>query len=356
MNHNAVKLPTLQRTVSKAVQPLRPTSTPMEITPTPSSSSSSSTSWVQIHPAPSKPPSNASGKLYSGSESSDPKQKDSGSSSDVKSIKKSQPTTISTDTPNDPFASITDPERKLMYGKLMKSDTTGGMLNIKRYYANFNSASLVGATNTNYILNNVTQQTATVNPSIATRINQSIHCHRIKCRYSIQWLSVGNSTDGDWHYRPVILVLYRDKLPITPGTAPTCFGTGQDPPDASTFQMFNRLGDLTTAQAANFRAFRDPFFSTFQHVYFYKLVNPPMRALNVGAFSGANGVGASWPQVVHEEFDVDLHKFITNFPNGSNSPMTNSLFLTAIPTEGLEANQAINMELSSELMFTDAPL
>lgn len=324
----------------------------MEVTPT-TSSSSSSPSWVQIQPSFNA--SNASGKLHSRPESSDPKQKDCRSSSDAKSVEKSKPTTNSADAPDDPFAAITDPERKLAYGKLMKSDTTGGMLNIKRSYANFASASIVAATNTNYNLNQVIQQNATVNPSIATRINQSIHNHRVKIRIGIQWLSAGNSTDADWHYRPVIAVLYRDKLPLVPGTAPTCFGTGQDPPDASTAQMFNRLGDLSTAQAANFRAFRDPFFATFQHVYFYKLIKPPLGQ-TLGGFSGALGVGAAWPQQVLEEWDVDLHKFISNYPNGSNLPMTNGLFLTLIASETLEANTAINVELSSELLFTDAPL
>lgn len=101
----------------------------------------------------------------------------------------------------------------------------------------------------------------------------------------------------------IIVVIYRDKIPVTPGTPPTVHGTDANPPASTTF-LFSQLGvAASTNPAAVACMVRNPITEDAYHIYEVRHVKIPIGGFT---YTGTT-LGMPNPYSKVEHFDIDLN-------------------------------------------------
>lgn len=275
-------------------------------------------------------------KLASNSASSD----DAGKSSDEKGG--------ASKTPGDPsvFAdqaaiAIRDQLLNTRFHQMDKSSNT-----LKHYY--YYQAQSATSTETTQVVNNIVQDTSgglVNNEREGTRIKLK----RLKIRSVFSQTASAAISITNIKQLCYRIIIWREFVPLTPGTPPTCFQTDANPP-ASATAVFTRLGTPATSGEINMLAVRNPVTDRLYHIY-----HDEVRTLRSIA---ANNAGAnsyvSTPYEEHQNFDIDLHNITMDYSSTTaNSYLTNAIYITCITEDLSTSGQACLWQYISEIVFDD---
>jgi len=182
-----------------------------------------------------------------------------------------------------------------------------------------------------------------------TRITNALRLRKLRLHVRIATYSVGNNTITQ--LMPTLhLVLYRDKLPITPGTAPTVFAVDANPPQSST-AMFSQLGIAAPVGIDN--AVRNPMTERDFHIY--KKWRIDRRATEtVSNTDPAIDGFLPFPTVRHETIDVDLNGVQQIYATyaATNSEI-NNVWLSFQAASAYSANQIDTLSIAADVEFED---
>lgn len=183
-----------------------------------------------------------------------------------------------------------------------------------------------------------------------TRTTNTVRLHRCNFRMSIFRQPTGTSSVAAG--TPILRwVIWRDKIPATPGTAPTLWGTDANPP-ASTTLMFSRLGSANVVH--NQTAVFNPVTALDYHVYETGHMDLNDKA-TYDFVTPATAFGLPAPQkwFFHKEFS--LHNVVQNYASyTATAADVNDVYITFI-TDFDYSNQGYgdNTSYSSDLEFED---
>lgn len=150
----------------------------------------------------------------------------------------------------------------------------------------------------------------------------------------------------------VRLVVYREKLPVVPGTPMVMVDTGQQPPDGTTYCVFNRLGQ-NTSSTHNATAVRDPLMQMRNHVYYDKMHT--MGSAPHQYFNAAGPLGTIFQSTKYVDFDIHLD-FDSTYANTSATCIANALWLGAILDQPFATNGGqVAIDGTTVLEFCDMP-
>lgn len=195
--------------------------------------------------------------------------------------------------------SLSDPTEveSILRKELLLSRSRGrfsGIQNEKHYYSSENLITLTDSPQ-NFGFSRISG-----GPEINQRLTNTVALRSIKIRMSWKRASLQVSTVLP-RFPTITFLLYRDKVPNTPGTPPTVIGTGSDPP-ASNALMFDRLGETDTRWNAT--AIRSPF--TWLDFHIYKIEHMDFNS-HASTGSLTTGLQTSAPIAEHRVWDIDLH-------------------------------------------------
>lgn len=154
---------------------------------------------------------------------------------------------------------------------------------------------------------------------------------------------------------PVLsIVIWRDKIPSTPGTAPTIYGTDTSPPASGTL-MFSRLGQSNTSW--NSIAVLNPITVPSYHIYHVHHMD-----LNDSStydyVTPATAYGLPGPKKWRDEIHVDLNDVQQDYAiPTSTAPDVNDVYITVI-TDMSYTNQGYQdvMWFTTDTEFRDKQL
>lgn len=288
--------------------------------------------WTMVgHPSPSSQPLQTEAgpaspvqvpKLLPPPSSPSPQSKSVSKDEPVSNSKSSSSVLVPVSPPGNPLLfGITDPaEARLLRLRLVGAPET---LRTKHLFSRFvvpdaSFASYGPLAPFSTILNE-----CNVGSNYDDRIGSTIRCHHLALKLYFNLQPTIKSTGNLSNFRIGIAVL-KDKVPTTPGTAPTLYEKGENPPDGLG-AVLNCLGlDPAT----------DPFMDAVA-------VTPPQNAplydlLHFETFQAfdpyailtdlaSNGRGAFGPTTHHRVINIPLH-FVTLFASSSTTdPMYNSI-------------------------------
>lgn len=212
--------------------------------------------------------------------------------------------------------------------------------------------STIGATITStptYYELNAIPQTTVLPVTNDERVGLAIKMLRLKARivYNMVW----STTSTVYSQIPMMrVVLYREKVSVTSGTAPGVFLTDANPP-ASAIAVYSCLGQTRTNGFNSMVAVRNPITSHLYHVYHDEVIRFDPTASN---FSTGIAVGSFGPQSRFQEWDIDLHGVQVDFSgSGSSTMVTNPLWLAITCADNTSQGWVIGMTGNFDLVFAD---
>lgn len=182
------------------------------------------------------------------------------------------------------------------------------------------------------------------------RTTNTVGLKRLKIKFTIQRQPSAPSTAAA--RTPIFTyVVWRDKVPATPGTAPTVIGTDSIPP-TSTSLVFSRLGVAVGVYNSLF--VRNPVTDLEYHIYKVGHIELNDKA-TYDYTTPATAFGIPAPQRWLEHIDVDLHNVEQIYGTyGATAPDVNDIYFTYwVDLES--TNQGFNdvLNMSSEVEFED---
>lgn len=214
----------------------------------------------------------------------------------------------------------------------------------KRFYTATSYAAAAAATETTTALCRPVGGTA-----LDSRTDNVIKLHKLVIHWNIERLW-GAAPTAVVRYPIHRFVVWRDKIPSTPGTAPTVFATDADPP-VNTTCIYTRLG---VAAGAGFDSIaqRNPNTLDEYHVYYDEkhMVRP-----NAPGFDANDGKYHTQSGRLHGKIIIDLHKVQQQYASyTATEPLINDLYITTIPDQ-VTTNMgfADYVNFTSEVTFDD---
>lgn len=161
--------------------------------------------------------------------------------------------------------------------------------------------------------------------SVSSRTGNTIGYRRSTVRIKYEAVAAGLSTTTPRPFK-LHLLFWRDKVPATPGTAPTIKGTDTNPPISTTF-IFSRLGQGSAAYDA--LLVRNPITEDSYHIYHYSSHEVNMAQGSFRPTDTADGDGVTASKVLYKEIEIPLHGVQQIYPNyASTASETNNLWFT----------------------------
>lgn len=157
------------------------------------------------------------------------------------------------------------------------------------------------------------------------RLTNTIGVKHVTARFVIQRLPTGPSTVAAAN--PVLrYIFWRDKIPATPGTAPTILATDTLPPTSATC-IFSRLGNSNVIH--NSTAVFNPVTAMDYHIYEVRTV--PLNDKSTYDYTTpATAFGLAAPQKWHIEHKINLNNVRQNYATpAATAPDVNDLYFTA---------------------------
>jgi len=148
----------------------------------------------------------------------------------------------------------------------------------------------------------------------------------------------------------VTFLVWRDKIPSTPGSVPTIIDTGSNPPSDNT-TMFNRLGSADAR--FNSIAIRNPM--TFLDYHIYKIEHVPLNPSFGVTDNFTNGFMALGPKSWHFHYEIPLHYVQQVYLNAAaNVPQINDLYFSWWSDLDLTGiGYSIDLQYTSDIEFQD---
>lgn len=161
--------------------------------------------------------------------------------------------------------------------------------------------------------------------AVNTRLTNTIAVRHVTFRFSISRSPSGPSTVAA--QQPIMRYLFwRDKIPASPGSAPTILGTDTNPPSSGTL-ILSRLGSANPIDSAI--AVFNPITAMDYHVYECKSMCLNDKS-TYDYVTPATAFGVVAPQKWHFDVRLDMHKVKQNYPAyTSTAPDVNDLYFTA---------------------------
>lgn len=159
-----------------------------------------------------------------------------------------------------------------------------------------------------------------------TRLTNTVKLVKLRMRFSVARTPTGPSVAPA--RSPIMRYLYwRDKIPATPGTAPTLWGTDSNPPSSNTL-MFSRLG--SAAVVHNATAVFNPITALDYHVYEARTHELNDRS-TFDFTTPATAYGVAAPQKWMFDHEIHLHNVRQNYAAfASTAADVNDIYFTAI--------------------------
>lgn len=233
---------------------------------------------------------------------------------------------------------------QLLSTRFHKMDKSSNAL--KHFY--FYQAQNASDTETTQVLNNVPQDTSggLVNNE---RVGTQIRLKRLKIRSVFAATPSSAQTGSSMKQICYRIVIWREFVPLTPGTPPTCFQTDANPPASGT-AVFSRLGNPSTSGEINMLAIRNPMTDRLYHIY-----HDEVHTLrNIMVNNAASNSQVMAPYEHHQNFDIDLHNLVMDYSGTTaNSYLTNGINITCITEQLATAGQTCVWQYISEVVFDD---
>lgn len=186
----------------------------------------------------------------------------------------------------------------------------------------------------------------------ANRTGDVVSCRTLTLQ--LKWIRTPGSGAINTLGQPPVLrwVLWRDKVPATPGTPTATLGTSANPPNSNT-DMYSRLAQA--AVSYNSVAIRPA--DTFDRYHIYRT---GIRTFNHDeVYYDESGSHAAMPtRVWHEVIHQELHDVEITFASDSTSnAMLNDLYFSGFTDVDITAfNYTLSLQYSSDLTFRDKQL
>lgn len=160
--------------------------------------------------------------------------------------------------------------------------------------------------------------------TVSTRLTNTICLRRLRIKLLLtrSYTGAGNTIGAQM---PMVhMVIFRDKTPATPGTAPTVHGTDAAPP-ASISLLFSRLGanqgfDTDRTMILN------PITEDLYHIYTYKKFGWSYEGTNLSGTAPAQEWDHPSKCQIHEE-NLDLNEVKQIYAGSAATPVTNAIYV-----------------------------
>lgn len=158
----------------------------------------------------------------------------------------------------------------------------------------------------------------------STRTTNTISVYDTHIRFTIKRAVTGSGTTGA--NSPIFrYVIWRDKVPATPGSAPTILGTDSNPPSSTTL-MFSRLGSADPEY--NSIAVFNPITAPEYHIYESGHMELNDKA-TYDYTTPATAYGLPAPQKWIKEHRIDFHRVQQNYATyAATAPDINDIYFT----------------------------
>lgn len=193
----------------------------------------------------------------------------------------------------------------------------GSLADWKHYYTTTGPTNFSGTTQINFPLARIAGGTA-----VNTRTGNTIRLRKCRVKIFIQRATQVPSAVDVTPYLQILM--FRDKIPTTPGTVPTIWIAGANPPtDGSA--IFDALGN--TAPEARPISIRNPISESQYHIYGYH-----EHSLNLSegyTFQTSPALqGYAAPKHWVFEYNIDFHDVQQKYPTyASSQPDQNDVYL-----------------------------
>lgn len=221
----------------------------------------------------------------------------------------------------------------------------GSLADWKHFYV-VGTATAVSTTEASTALCAVTGGTAVNN-----RVTNTIGLRKLRLRYRIERVLSAAAPTAVTREPVIHVYVWRDKIPVTPGTAPTTAGTDANPPASATL-MFSRLGAATVA--AGDMPVRNPITEDAYHLYGYHKVTLDTHA-GFNLIDAAAGTGMPGPLVKFGEFMIDLNEVQQKYATfAATASDINNLWITVhSPTSYTNQGYSDTFAFTSDIEFHD---
>jgi len=222
---------------------------------------------------------------------------------------------------------------------------------MKARYNYLTASAVVAATETTFILNTIALDTGA--PTIATRMGNSIRCHRLKGRIAVLYGPSAVASTTALTVPNIRIVIHREKVCAIAATPAVAFADGQNPPSGATYAPFNRLAQAATVIPASMLAVRDPFSFEEFAVYYDHHYKPSTMFPLYSNFAGP--LGSFMDNHHYIDLDIDLGGFKTIYSNDAGTQqIANRLCIAFILDQALATNGgSVTATGSLVLSFTD---
>lgn len=165
--------------------------------------------------------------------------------------------------------------------------------------------------------------------TVSTRTGATISLRKLRIKFKHERTLNGTPTNQT-RQPSLFVVIFRDKIPTTPGSIPVIHGTDSLPPSSGTL-IFSQLGQAT-ADAVSMMV-RNPITEDAYHIYDVKRLSMKMPAY--GAFS-AGTLGQPAPQVEVHHWDIDLNEVQQKYSSyAATDPDINNICLVVFSDQAL---------------------
>lgn len=185
-----------------------------------------------------------------------------------------------------------------------------------------------------------------------SRTTNTIHLHRTVVRLQLYRNPTGVSTAATVLLPTLTMLHWVDKIPATPGSVPTIYGTDANPPASDTL-MFSKLGNATQPPQL---CVRNPLTKEDYHVYKHDVHFCGDQ--NYTFVVPATPTGIATPHIWNFEYVIDYNGRQQQYAAyNSSAPCINDLYFTFILDAAL-TNQGytLNMVYTFDTEFKDVQL
>lgn len=215
---------------------------------------------------------------------------------------------------------------------------------VRHFYTNQNAT--ITTTETTFLLNNIPQDAAGVTNN--ERLSTVIKMLRLKIKLQLNMVQQNVSTVAI--QAPMCrVVIWREYIPLVPGTPPTAFGTDAVLPASATL-LFTRLGGAATGYN-NILAMRNPITDCCYHVHSDKVYDLSSGGVQWVTTAATEFIG---PKTHIAEYDIDLNGLEQNYSSTTASSFVdNALYITLINSDATNMGWAQGTVMFSDLVFID---
>lgn len=191
--------------------------------------------------------------------------------------------------------------------------------------------------------------------TVSTRVSNTILLHKLRLKFRIEVecpFSVATTSGVDPQTFHVIL--WREKVPVTPGTPPTLYATDTNPPTSAT-AMFSRLGVGITDDSMDL-VVRNPSTQMVYHIYkMWRLIQPVHNQVVATAPSGVTTSVIATPWVHIEDFELELgcQQIYQTFSDTDSE--VNNIYLTIVANNNMQGYIS-TFAYTSDIEFRDIQL